>query len=166
MHDILRILYLFLPAGVANLTPPVLTRFFGPGRPIDGGRTWRGKPVFGEHKTWQGLIGGTMTGTVFFIVQHFFDHYRIPLMAGIAMSFGALAGDLVKSFVKRRLGAAPGAPWIPFDQIDYILGAIVLSLPFLRLTWREIIAVVVIYAVAHVIVSMSGYALHFKTDLL
>jgi hypothetical protein len=32
--------------------------------------------------------------------------------------------DSVKSFVKRRVGIAPGAPWIPFDQLDFVIGAL------------------------------------------
>ncbi|MGZ8796222.1 MAG: CDP-archaeol synthase, partial [Thermoanaerobaculia bacterium] len=69
MRDIVEAVYMFLPAGVANATPPLLTRFFGLGRPIDAGRSWRGQPIFGSHKTWLGLIGGTLAGVATFAVQ-------------------------------------------------------------------------------------------------
>lgn len=166
MHEFVRLLYLLLPAGVANTIPPVLTRILGPGRPIDGGRTWRGRAIFGAHKTWQGLIGGTIAGTLAFLTQRAFDHVPIPWIAGVAMSFGALAGDLVKSFAKRRLNVAPGKSWIPFDQIDYIAGALLLASPFIAITWRAAAVAIVIYCAAHVVVSLIGYALRIKTDPL
>jgi CDP-2,3-bis-(O-geranylgeranyl)-sn-glycerol synthase len=37
-----------------------------------------------------------------------------------------MSGDALKSLVKRRVGIAPGAPWIPWDQLDFALGALVL----------------------------------------
>jgi CDP-diglyceride synthetase len=35
-----------------------------------------------------------------------------------------MTGDAVKSFFKRRLGITPGKSWFPFDQLDFVLGAI------------------------------------------
>ena len=107
MREIAEAIYGLLPAGVANATPPLLTRFLGPGRAIDGGRQWRGSPLFGAHKTWQGLIGGSCTGIATFALQRRFDGLDVPMSFGIAISVGALAGDLVKSFVKRRLAVVP-----------------------------------------------------------
>ena len=46
----------------------------------------------------------------------------IPIIASI--SFGALIGDIIESFFKRRIGKGRGEDWIPFDQIDFILGAL------------------------------------------
>jgi CDP-2,3-bis-(O-geranylgeranyl)-sn-glycerol synthase len=43
-----------------------------------------------------------------------------------------MAGDSVKNFVWRRLRIPPGAPWIPFDQLDFVLGALVLVAPRAR----------------------------------
>jgi CDP-2,3-bis-(O-geranylgeranyl)-sn-glycerol synthase len=116
---------MFLPAGVANATPPLLTHLFGPGRPIDAGVRWRGRPILCDHKTWQGLIGGTLAGAATALVQRRIDHRSIPLSFGFAISIGALGGDLVKSFLKRRFGVAPGRTLFPLDQIDYIAGALV-----------------------------------------
>jgi CDP-2,3-bis-(O-geranylgeranyl)-sn-glycerol synthase len=53
-----------------------------------------------------------------------------PLMIPILFSlcFGALLGDIVESFFKRRIGRDRGQDWIPFDQLDFIVGALVFSL--------------------------------------
>jgi hypothetical protein len=51
------------------------------------------------------------------------------LATGLRFGFGAVAGDAAKSFFKRRLAIAPGSPWIPFDQLDFAVGALVLVGP-------------------------------------
>src|SRR4051812_27852644 len=56
-----------------------------------------------------------------------------PLL-GAWIGLGALSGDLVKSFAKRRRGILPGQAWIPFDQIDWLLGALAFAAPVLRLS--------------------------------
>ncbi|KAA0006124.1 MAG: CDP-archaeol synthase, partial [Thermoplasmata archaeon] len=40
--------------------------------------------------------------------------------------FGALLGDIVESFFKRRVGKERGEDWIPFDQVDFLIGALIL----------------------------------------
>ena len=162
MRDIVEAIYLFLPAGVANATPPVLTRFFGLGRAIDAGRQWRGKPLFGSHKTWQGLIGGTCAGIATFMLQRAFDDLNVPLSFGIAISIGALAGDLAKSFVKRRLAVEAGRTWFPFDQLDYVIGAFVAGAFFVRFPPIVIAATAAAYFVLHLAVSAIGYTLGIK----
>src|SRR5512141_2579436 len=96
MHDVVLAFYLFLPAGIANSVPPLLTRLLGPGRPIEA-------RIFGAHKTWQGLIGGTIAGSITFLVQRTFDDLAVPLAVSVLMPLGALLGDLIKSFFKRRM---------------------------------------------------------------
>jgi len=56
------------------------------------------------------------------------DFEGFPLMIIIIFSlcFGALLGDMMESFFKRRIGRDRGQDWIPFDQLDFIVGALVL----------------------------------------
>lgn len=163
MREIAEAIYILLPAGVANATPPLLTRFLGPGRAVDGGRQWRGQPLFGAHKTWQGLIGGSCAGIATFALQRMSDDLDVPLAFGIAISTGALAGDLVKSFAKRRLAVAPGRAWFPFDQIDYMIGAFAAGALFVRFPPTVMAATIGAYFVLHLVVSAIGYALGIKT---
>ncbi|HEX6641274.1 MAG TPA: CDP-archaeol synthase [Thermoanaerobaculia bacterium] len=163
MREIAEAIYVFLPAGVANATPPLLTRFLGPGRAIDGGRQWRGRPLLGAHKTWQGLIGGSCAGIATFALQRRFDGLDVPMSFGIAISVGALAGDLVKSFVKRRLAVVPGRSWFPFDQIDYVIGGLAAGALFVQFPPVIIAATIAAYFVLHLVVSAIGYALGIKT---
>lgn len=40
---------------------------------------------------------------------------------GALVGFFALAGDAVESYFKRKSGRPRGAPWIPFDQLDFVV---------------------------------------------
>jgi len=48
-------------------------------------------------------------------------------MLGFALSLGALSGDLLHSFIKRRLAISPGAPLPVADQLDFAVGALLFS---------------------------------------
>src|SRR5690348_3203138 len=101
---------------------PVLVRghFRAIALPIDGGRTIGGKPILGSHKTWRGLVVGAIAGVFVFELQRFayhfgwwrelasFDYSLHPVAPGLLMGIGAIIGDAVKSFFKRRVGIAPG----------------------------------------------------------
>ncbi len=49
------------------------------------------------------------------------------LLLGFLFAVGALGFDAIKSFFKRQIGVKPGGVWFPFDQIDYIVGGLLLS---------------------------------------
>ena len=109
-----------MPAYVPN---PVAA-FVGGGRPIDGGRNYRdGRRIFGDGKTWRGFGAGVAAGIIFGILQiqvyEAAGFSRIPeltIPVVCILAFGALFGDLVKSFFKRRLGKDRGAPWLIADH--------------------------------------------------
>jgi len=56
----------------------------------------------------------------------------------------------VKSLLKRRLGIAPGEPWIPADQLDYAIGVLVLMWFGIRLSWQDVLLVFAIGFVGHI----------------
>lgn len=134
----LAVLWLLVPAGAANLAPPLAARLL-PRRdaPLDGGLRWRGRRLFGSHKTWRGMVAGTLLAAVVHQVQLVLaadaprpgDWPLDPELygrwwMGAWIGFLALAGDAAKSLCKRRVGIAPGRPWFPFDQVDWILGVL------------------------------------------
>ena len=66
--------------------------------------------------------------TDFFRANTLVDYGEVDfILLGALMGGGALMGDLVKSFIKRRLNVPPGKPWFPWDQLDWIAGAMLLS---------------------------------------
>jgi len=170
------VLWLLLPAAMANMAPVFASKIFGPGRPIDGGRKIGGTRLFGDHKTWQGLIAGIVVGQLTFGIQWLMAGLSwvsviqlgtgLPVFLGALMGFGALAGDLVKSFFKRKIGVAPGKSWIPFDQIDFVIGATLVSLPFVMSPLLPWLAALMILLVLHILTNVIGWLIGIKKSVL
>ena len=81
---------------------------------------------------------------------------------GILMGSGALVGDLVKSYFKRRFRIKPGQSWLFFDQTDWIIGAILFSLPLGIFEFQVYLAGIIIYALIHVLTNYLGYLLNIN----
>ncbi|RTK94178.1 CDP-archaeol synthase [Candidatus Saccharibacteria bacterium] len=170
MNHFLFALLFFLPAGFANAAPPIANKIPLLNRwktPIDFGNTVRGKRALGKNKTWRGLVFGTLIGGVsaWLLFPHIggdtgtdIEHFLI----GSSIGFGALLGDAIESFFKRQRGIASGNAWLGFDQLDYVVGAILFSLPFIRFSLAEYAVVVVTFLGLHFVVSYFGYLLGFK----
>jgi CDP-2,3-bis-(O-geranylgeranyl)-sn-glycerol synthase len=69
----------------------------------------------------------------------------------------------MKSFAKRRLAVAPGRSWFPFDQLDYVIGALAAGALFVRFPPVILAATIAAYFTLHLVVSAIGYALGIKT---
>ena len=152
MEDFLTMLFLLAPAGIANTTPiwvakiPLLRHWQ---TPLDLGLKFRGQRVFGDHKTIRGVVSGLVVGgLVGWLWQtwatdsSWFAAQIEPLQGqmnfilfGALVGLFALIGDAVFSFFKRQAKIAPGRPWVPFDQIDYIVGAYLFIWFVLDLSW-------------------------------
>lgn len=179
LADIIFALWFFLPAALANMAPiiaakiPALQKY---NAPMDGGRTFRGKPLLGKNKTWRGLFAGIIAGTLTLWVQQLtIDHtpwaeqaaaigyVDLPvLVLGPLFAIGTLGGDAVKSFCKRQMGAAPGKAWPFFDQVGEILGAIVVTLPFVTFSFGVYLGVIIGWVVIDLGVSVISYLIGWK----
>jgi CDP-2,3-bis-(O-geranylgeranyl)-sn-glycerol synthase len=168
-------IWFFLPAGFANASPiyaaniPLLKKL---SYPLDFNLKYKGKIIFGKNKTWRGLILAIIVGIVTTSLQHFlFIHsswirdlskpinYQTInyLLLGVLLGGGALIGDAVESFVKRRLGIKPGYSWFPYDQTDFIFGGIILSLFVVRLSVGTYIVILILWFFIHLLSSYIGY---------
>jgi CDP-2,3-bis-(O-geranylgeranyl)-sn-glycerol synthase len=131
-------IWLTIPAYVANPSAVL----FGGGTPMDFGRTTgSGIRILGDGKTWRGFFGGIFSGCVIglllvgvsipFDEGHFgFGPYPDFLVIIILLSSGALLGDVLGSFIKRRLGRKRGSKAPGLDQYDFLIGAWLLLLIF------------------------------------
>ncbi len=135
---IIQALWLILPAYVANGSAVLV----GGGLPIDFGRYWKdGKRILGDGKTWRGLLLGSLLGLIAgfslvvagkyltennlnFLNLDYFEGYPLMIPLVVSLSIGALFGDIIESFFKRRIGKERGEDWILFDQLDFIFGAL------------------------------------------
>lgn len=112
-----------LPAWIANGTPVL----FGGGTPLDFNRKIGGRSILGKHKTLRGTISGLLGG---FIIAGLESAYFPGLLAtGFALTVGAILGDLLGSFIKRRLSLKEGANVLLMDQYLFFVAALVVALP-------------------------------------
>lgn len=93
---------------------------------------------------------------------------------GAVVGFFALAGDAIESFAKRRSGRERGAPWIPFDQLDFVvfgLLGMLLASPLLADgwimealfgNWVILTTLIVGTPALHLLVNRIGYWLKLK----
>jgi len=161
LSRLLRLLYFMAPAYVANMAPPFVRYWKGWNRPIS--RRW-----LGEHKTVIGFAMGVLAAVMVTFIQSrvawpgalvAYHHW-----AGLGLRFGvgAMAGDSARSFVKRRAGIAPGDPWIPWDQIDFVLGALALVWGQAALSWADLVVILMLSVAGHVLVNHLGYWLGIR----
>jgi len=182
IQDILFAIWFLLPAAAANMIPiiaaaiPVLKKYDAP---IDGGKTWRGHELLGPHKTWRGIIAGIIIATFVLWIQQVLaanfewtqfvtdgiDYSALPLfILGPLFAIGALGGDAIESFFKRQRNIKSGGSWVPFDQLDYIIGSVLVTLFFVILSPVQYLWIFIVWFVVHLGASYLGYLLGLKKD--
>lgn len=165
-----------LPAYVPN-NVAVLA---GGGAPIDGGRTWRGRRLLGDGKTWRGTAAGVAGGGLLALALNAVNPSagdvlavalpEFPLAVVVAMPAGAMGGDILASFLKRRTGRERGAAFPGLDQLDFVVMSLVFSLVAAP-TWttetftlRVLAVVVVLTPLLHLSTNAGAYLLGLKDE--
>ncbi len=175
---IIQTLYYALPGMVANMMPILVRKRFGfLAVPVDFNKKLAGKKIFGTHKTYRGFVFGILGAVLIAYAQHtlymhgilanisYIDYARTSfLLVGAALGFGALFGDLARSFFKRRAGMAEGARWFPWDQIDYPLGIVLFSLLVKPMTWEMMLILVVSGAILSMLATRTAYLLKIRDE--
>jgi CDP-2,3-bis-(O-geranylgeranyl)-sn-glycerol synthase len=154
------LLFIF-PAYCTNAVPVLA----GGGYPMDFGKKFfDGRPIFGKNKTFRGFFCGLVVGTAVGLLETLVFSY--PPFFGLLLSLGALFGDLAGAFAKRRVGLAPGELLPVVDQVDFIVGALLLSLPvslpFLSL--ELVVCVLIITPPLHLLTNFGAYKLGLKSN--
>jgi CDP-2,3-bis-(O-geranylgeranyl)-sn-glycerol synthase len=151
--------YIF-PAYVANATPVVAVKLLGKAHPIDN-RLYLpdGRRLLGDGKTIEGLIAGiafgTLTGILInvFIFQLFRTFYEI-----LTIATGAMAGDILGAFIKRRLGLPQGHPAPMLDQLGFLIASLLLThILFTLPQWLDIFTIILLLVLT--------FAMHVGTNL-
>lgn len=162
------------------MSPILVTKIFPKwNTPIDFGRRWKGKEILGSHKTYRGLVCGSVVGMLIFYLQQMiykfypafrslslFDYTNINTLFGAWIGFCALSGDLIKSFFKRRLDIAPGKSWLFFDELDWVVGSLLSFYVIFAPSFTIIIASLLVGVSLHFIVRWVSYILGFVTEPL
>jgi CDP-2,3-bis-(O-geranylgeranyl)-sn-glycerol synthase len=115
-----------------------------------------GHPLFGRSKT----IRGVLLGVLFSSAGAPFIGLGVPLGAEVGIL--AMAGDVLSSFLKRRMSREPSSRAIGLDQIPETLLALLPCVKPLDLTIIDIAAVVVIFLVGELLVSRVLFRMHLR----
>jgi CDP-2,3-bis-(O-geranylgeranyl)-sn-glycerol synthase len=150
-----------LPAYCANMAPPFTRYWRGWNRPIH-------ERLLGSHKTVLGFLAGVATGVLVAGVQSRIHapwslvDYQHWLLLGLSLGGGAMLGDALKSLIKRMLHIRPGARWIPFDQLDFVVGALALTGAYAGLGTTDVAAIAAMTFVGDIAVNQLSYRLGIK----
>jgi CDP-2,3-bis-(O-geranylgeranyl)-sn-glycerol synthase len=166
---ILNSFWLIIPAYCANFIPV----FIKGKTTLDGGRRFiDGNRVFGDGKTWEGLIGGTLFGVFIGLVQIFLQNSYINQFTLLTfhqtyltiaiLAFFALFGDLVGSFFKRRFNLARGAPAPLLDQLDFLVMSLAVLSIFQPISIYWVLFLAVITPIIHKSANVIGYIIKVK----
>lgn len=153
------VLELLILLAVANGTPVVAKRLFGSAfaQPLDGGALFAyGRPWFGPSKTVRGVVLATLATTAAAGVLGL--GWKVgALLGGVAM-----AGDLLASFIKRRLGLAPSSQAIGLDQIPESLLPLLAGRLFMPVTGLDIAVTTLLFFVGELILSRLLFRLRLR----
>lgn len=170
------VLYFLLPAYISNSGGLI----FGGGKPLDFGKTdSKGNRWIGDGVTWRGLLGGTLLGTFVGAIQGYFGLDLLTLFGpyiitpiplgviqgviiGFLLAFGALIGDALGSFIKRRLGIGRGRPAPILDQLDFLIVALLFASLVVKFDLGFIIIAIVLTLIIHLIANTGAYLLGIK----
>lgn len=163
--------FILFPAYAANGLP-VLAKGR---RPLDFGKTWKGKRILGDGKTIEGtaigLIAGFLVGALEFYLLPDLQSYasgfgvvvpQITLLAAFMIAFGSIIGDLGGSFIKRKMGISRGGKAPFLDQLGFIILAVIFVYPFVKITVIMIMIMLVITFIVHRISNLLAHRMHLK----
>jgi hypothetical protein len=186
-REILATVYLLAPLLGGAIAHGVCMRFDWLAflkRPIDGGRSWRGRRLFGHSKTWRGpLLVAAGSGAVWWLQQRVL--HGVPAFAALeavdyvalpGVWFGALAGflaelgELPNSFAKRRLGIGPGETargplavlFYLWDQLDVVIAYALVAACVVPPTPVGVVTTLVLGTGVHPLLTLIGYLLRMR----
>ncbi|MFZ2472070.1 MAG: CDP-2,3-bis-(O-geranylgeranyl)-sn-glycerol synthase [Methanothrix sp.] len=176
MNALIIAFWLMLPAYIPNNCAAL----FGGGMPLDGGRIFSdGQRLLGDGKTFRGTFAGTVCGISVGLLQNMaapfvglpsFGSGYEQLSILMALSLGAMLGDIVAAFFKRRMGLRRGAPLFIIDQLDFVIGAWLFTLLIApdwfmqHFTSTIILIVLIITPILHRVTNIIGYRMGAKRE--
>ncbi len=174
MFELIKTIWLLLPA----YTPNNFAVLFGGGTPIDLGKNFLdGRRILGDGKTIRGFVAGVLGGLFVAHIQILverilgFELYsKLPygefLKLAFLLAFGAMVGDSLGSFIKRRFGVERGKCFPILDQLTFLIVAYAfasLSRAFHILFTTEIIIIgIIVTPLLHLAVNILAYLLRIK----
>lgn len=144
---------------IANGAPVLLNNFLGRryAWPVDGGGNCAdGRPCLGNSKTWRGLLAAVIAAGA--------AGAMVDVGLGLGLTFGALAmlGDLLASFIKRRIGYAVSGRARGLDTLPETLLPIWLLRQSLDLGYADMALTALLFFLAEEWLSPLLYKWHLR----
>lgn len=123
-------------------------------QPIDRGYILHdGYRLLGSSKTWRGVLAALAFTSCCALIMGY------PLVTGLFIALLSLCGDLVSSFIKRRLGRPSSSMFLFLDQVpESLFPALIMAGKF-NLDYLDIIYLVVIFILAELTLSRLMFML-------
>ena len=160
MH-LLQIAQLLVLMTLANGTPIVAKKVFGPrvSFPLAAGTTFfDGRPLFGKSKTIRGILFSILLTTAGAPIL------GLDLAIGARVAIAAMAGDLLSSFLKRRLNLLSSSQALGLDQVPESLFPMLACRYALSLTIADIALGVAVFFVGELILSRFLFKVHLRDE--
>ncbi len=144
---------------IANGAPVIAKKIFGTrlAFPLDAGAAFLdGKPVLGRSKTIRGIVVSTAATSVAAPL------FGLSVAQGALVAALAMLGDLISSFVKRRLQLPSSARAIGLDQIPESLLPLLVCRNLLALTFADVAVATCAFVIGELIVSRLLFTLHVR----
>jgi CDP-archaeol synthase len=144
---------------LANGVPVIAKKMLGDwlARPIDGGwHFWDGQPLLGKSKTIRGLVLAILAAAIGAPLV------GLDIQTGVLIGFIAMVGDMLSSFLKRRLRLASSAEAPGFDQVPESLLPLFLVRNLVGLSVWDILIGVGAFWIGELLVSRLLYTLRIR----
>ncbi len=159
MALVLNAITLYLPAMVTNATPVFVRK----GTPIDLGKQFiDGRRILGDGKTFEGLLVGLYFGFIVSFTYTLLQYDVCSVLVLYLSCVAAILGDLLGSFIKRRLGLKRGERALLLDQLDFFLASSVVLVVYGLVDYVLFIVALVIIVLLHMVTNRVAYILGLK----
>ena len=153
---------LLILLGWCNFLPILARKIFRDrfSQPVDFNlfKWFDGRPLFGPHKTWRGII---FSGVFTALASSFTD---FGAWTGAKIALFSLSGDLVASFIKRRAGFKSGEKFSVIDQGLESFAPLWLLREGLNINWLDIFLIVLVFTFCEIIISPLLFRLNIRRN--
>lgn len=152
----IKVLFLLL---LANGTPVIVKKLLGSrlAFPLDGGKKFvDGKALFGHSKTVRGIISSVLVTSVGAVLIGY------SIQTGALFATASLSGDLVSSFIKRRLNIPPSSRALGLDQLPESILPLLFCWQVLDLDMPTAMTTVLIFFWGELVLSLILFRLNIR----
>jgi len=151
-----KILFLLV---LANGVPIIVKKLFGSrlAYPLDGGKNFiDNRPLFGASKTIRGIVFSIFVTSIGSVLIGY------SIQTGVLFAVASLTGDLISSFIKRRMDLPPSSRALGLDQLPESIFPLLFCWTTLGLDIATAVTIVVVFFIGEVILSRILFRLHIR----